>query len=321
MSKHKHKQSTRSLILERLGMMTFVKPVGYWLDTGYKEFNAALGSEKKGLPTGRIFELAGKNHAGKTLIANWLAGKAQRDFKAFVIEIQLEGSHDKPWSIRLGVKFGSKWHYLLQPRILIRAKVTKGDEAKAKRKKKSASKAFLQSAELIFKEAEEVMLWVKEQWPKRPIFVFLDSLANLQTEMQVDAAGESNMRSNMDRAQFLSRILPRWCSLAMNYDAWIFLLNQVRTNPRVLFGSPEYAPGGSAAAHNAHSRVWVRRIKNGKLMKMGKQIGLKGKIINYKNKSGGGSEADRECGFQINFIKKPTRMLKAMTIKEASGEE
>jgi hypothetical protein len=108
----------------------------------------------------------------------------------------------------------------------------------------------------------------------------------------------------------------------MNYDAWVFFINQIRTNAAKAFGNPEYTPGGKALAHNAHSRVWLRKLKGGELLKGGKPCGIKGKSINMKNKIGSGSEAYHRHGFQFNWThdKPVPKGLKFMSIKEAEKD-
>jgi RecA/RadA recombinase len=308
----------REQILKQLGMLTFLKPHKVTINIGHPAINKVFGNEK-GVPSGKMYELSGVEHAGKTTWCIILAGLAQLQHNAFVIWIDLEGTWDNTYGRRLGMSCREKNFYLIKPIVVKFAKVAKGGSVKLKKRK--AMKTFLQSIEWSFKEAEEVMAWIKTNYPDRPIFVCCDSVANMQTEVQFTAgATDQNMATNQARAQFLSNNLPRWTQLAENYDAWMFFINQIRSNPAQAFGDPEYTPGGKALAHNAHSRVWLKKLKGGKMLLNGKVIGLKGKAINKKNKVGGGSEAYLDCGYQINWSKPIKRAMKFMSIKEAEKD-
>ena len=314
--KKKKKKSLRNQILASLGAVTFLKPSEFWIDTGDATFNSVYGA-RKGIPSGRMYEVSGKKHAGKTLRVKALSGLAQKQHGAFSICIDLENSHDELWANRVGELTDSKNFYRVYPKVLKRTK--------AEKKGKKVFKAgvpFIQPAELLFEEALRVCHWVKEKWPERPIFVYLDSIANLKTAMQVDAGTtDTNMRTNQDRAQFLSKTLPDWVTWAANYDMWVFLINQIRTKPGVMFGNPDYTPGGKALEHNCHSQVWMSRVKGGKLLKNGQQIGLKGKAVNVKNKVGGGSKEGMISGYKINWMRSnPEKQWTYLSVKDTEKE-
>ena len=318
----KKEKSLREQILESLGMATFLKPHKCWIDLRNEEIHKVYGAPK-GIPSGKMFELAGVEHAGKTLWCLILASLAQLQHNAFVIWIDLEGTWDNAWAKKFGMHLSSSRFYYIKPVAVKFIKVAAGGSKKIQFRRKAG--AFLQTIEWTFREAEEVMLWVKTNYPDRPIFLAIDSVANMRTEVQEMAgATDQNMATNQARAQFLSNNLPHWCQLASNYDAWMFFINQIRTNPAQAFGNPEYTPGGKALAHNAHSRVWLRKLKGGELLKNGKTIGMKGKCLNKKNKIGGGSEAYHKYGFQITWDKLPAKdilkAIKFVNIKQAEKD-
>lgn len=299
--------SIRDQIVGRLGCFVFVKPMRYWIDTRNKYLNAVLGSIELGLPAGKVYHFAGKKHGGKTALCAWLAGLMQRLSGAFVIWIDLENSYDRPWMKKLGVNTKSSNFYLVYPKILAHHK-----QKKKGKKTTKAGTPFLQSAEYLFAEAEAVMAMIKEKDKKRKIVVVIDSIANLQTEMVVDkGATDQNMRSNMDRAQFLGNVLPRWIHLAKNYTMWVFLINQVRTNPAVLFGDNEYSPGGKALDHNAHVMIKIRRKGEGL-----DQDAFGGYFKNVKNKAGGGSKESQLCSYKIDLRKRGDKIFSFGKIKE-----
>jgi RecA/RadA recombinase len=294
----------------------FLKSPHFWLDTGSPSANATLGSRKYGLPTGRMWEIAGPKHAGKSAETMWLGGLAQRQHNAFVLWIDAEGSlqneSDIPgkfrnrWASRLGLNLSADSFYCIYPKIL-KSKVNR------KKGKKITKKGgtIIESAEFLLKEAEEAAHIIKEREPERPLFIAIDSVANLQTEMAMDAGfADRNMRVALDRAQFLSYALPRLVTLAVNYSAWVFLINQLRTNSMKLFGDNRYSPGGAAKEHNCHVQVWMTRREKESEESEGDLISISGKMVNIKNKAGGNSLQSQKCSYSIRFNKKPEHVCR-----------
>lgn len=282
----------RARVKKLLGVSTYEPADTYWLDTGYSELNAVYGSREKGLPYGKIYETSGMKHGGKTAVANIIAGLAQKDGAA-VIYVDLENSRDPLWAGKLGLDFENV--------IPVYSKLIR---KKQKAEKKSQPDSFrLQSAELIFQETEYYMAMSLEAGFKKQ-FILFDSIANINTELAVEAgATDRNMRVNVDRAQFLSATLPRWASLAANYNAIVFFINQLRTKPGVAFGDPNYTPGGNAIPFAASIQTRVRRLGKGHILQNGNVIGIKGIIENKKNKAGAGSLEQERCAFKIRWHK------------------
>lgn len=311
----------RKQIMKHLGMLTFLKPSKKYINIGDREMNGVFGSSKKGVPTGKVTELAGLNHAGKTLWTIILAILAQIQHKAFVIWIDLEGTWDDSWALKLGMNLSSRRFYLIQPLVVKWAKTDKGGSKKAKGR--GAGKVFLQTIEWNFREVEEVIGDFKQEYPDRPVFIVCDSIANMVVEEAMAAgATDQNMNTQQKRAAWLSQYLPKLCGLIANYDAWMFFINQIRDNPAAFGADKEYTPGGKAVAHVAHLRAWIRKLKGGKVINAGKVVGIKGKIINKKNKTGDSSVAYMERGFQIRWDKMPNfkKAIKFMDIKEAEKD-
>lgn len=296
-----------SQVQRLLKFSTFEPEQRYWLDTGSPDLNQTLGSRELGLPYGKIYEIFGDNHGGKTAICTILAGIAQEDGAA-VGYIDLEDSRDETWASRLGMDFEQT--VKVYPKLVHPGKASDDDDEKPskKKKKKSSRLPRLQSAEEMFAEAEASMAALAQQGFEKQ-FWFLDSIANLQTAMVIEAGAlDQNMRTNGDRALFLSRALPRWAGLAANYNASIFLINQIRTKPGVAFGNPEYTPGGKAVGFAASIRARVRRLKGGQLRKGERVVGIVGTITNEKNKAGKGSIQSLACGFKIKWNCMPAKV-------------
>lgn len=312
--KKEKKLSVTESITAALSYHVFVKPGRIWLkitSKGAKYLNGVLGSLTLGIPAGKLFHIAGKKHGGKSAEVAMLAGEAQRQHNAFVIWIDAENSFDFKWFKRLRCSTGGRdTDYnndnfrLIYPKILVRDTVR--NKKIGKKKKFEKGEVYLQSCEFLFKEAEEIMTVIKRIDKDRPIFLVVDSVAALQTEMAV-ALGltDQNMRANSDRAIFLSQMLPKWTSLAKNYTAWMFFINQIRVKPGVMFGNPEYSPGGSALEHYCHVIALIRRKSGTKTTIKGKRITkhISGYMVNTKNKAGGGSEEGLLCSYDMDLLK------------------
>lgn len=311
---------SRKEIMKTLGMLTFLKPSKKYIDIGDKDMNGVYGSRSKGIPSGKVIELAGIEHAGKTLWTLILAILAQIQHKAFVIWIDLEGTWDNSWALKLGMNLSKRRFYLIQPLVVKWAKTDKGTSKKAKGR--GEGKVFLQTIEWNFREVEEIIADFKQEYPDRPVFIACDSVANMVVEeaMAAGATGQ-NMNTQQRRAVWLAMYLPKLCGLINNYDAWMVFINQIRLKPGG-FGDPEYTPGGKAVAHIAHARVWLKKLKGGILIQNGKPVGMKGKAINKKNKTGDTSVAYMTRGFQIRWDRMPNfkKAFKFMDIKEAEKD-
>lgn len=293
-----------------LDYSTFEPKVRYYLDTGSEELHAVFGGDK-GIPYGKVIELSGEEHAGKTLVATVLAAMAQQD-NAGVGRVDLEDSRDPLWEVRFGLDPDSV--VTLYPKLIFPKAKKEGEEDKPEKKsrfgkKKKQNKSGiprLQSVQEVLSEMEVGMLLLHQRGFKKQ-FWFIDSVANMQTEMQIEAGfANQNMRTRNDRAMFLSEAFPKIAGLAANYNACVFLLNQLREKPGVMFGDPLYSPGGRGLRHATSIRARIMRKKG--LTKDDKAIGLVSLITNRKNKMGGGSTQNAECGFVVRWNRTPAKV-------------
>lgn len=327
--KEKKKHETfADKVMKRMGQMVFLKPAKLWLDSGSRELNKVIGSSKLGLPAGKMYEIQGKPHAGKTSITMFLAALAQKMFNAFVIWVDLENSLTdeseegkefyNAWAAKFRLDTSENCFYRAYPKVLVASKIKK----KGKKVLAKAGDMYIQAAESLFDEVETAMKEIKSSEPDRPIFVALDSVANIQTALSSGTHEEKNMRTNLDRAIFLSGALPKWQTLAFNFTAWVFFINQIRTKQGVVFGDPTYSPGGNALEHNAHVRIRMKPVKKGVVMDENNAvIGVRGSITNIKNKSGGGSKMYCKCGYKADFKRHGSKMWKFFDIDDTSEGE
>lgn len=275
--------------------------IDYWLDTGNKLLNSVFGSEKKGIPYGKIIEVAGYESHGKTAQMYEIAGLAQRDGASVGIW-DLELAWDPTWARKRG----------LDPDKVIVFQPVIGNFGTEKQKRMITAE----------EQCEEIELWMKRTYARNPtgrIFLGIDSIAAMVPKEAEEAGLEQNMRTRVSVASFLSWLLPRWQARASNYNAMMFLVNQIRVAPGKMFGNPEYTPGGNAVRFFCAIRVKMRR-KGGAILKEGTPLGFKGVIKNWKNKSGEGSEEHKEIGFKMYYNGRskylPTSEIKSTKVGE-----
>lgn len=291
-----------AMIRRGLKHITYESTTTDWLDTRSERLNAVLGSQKFGIPYGKIIELFGQNSNGKSLVSLLIGALAQRD-GAKVAVVDLENSYDNDWAVSQGIDIDHL--YLFRPQI---GKFPGDKELR------------LQTAQELFLEVEEWMRIQHEKDRNAKMLVIVDSTAAILVEEEAEAGlmGQ-NFRTSQARATFLQRLLRRWVGLAQNYNAMMIFINHLLIKPGVSYGSPKYTPGGWALKFYASIRVEIRRGKNqGRLIKGNKLIGIGGTLVNVKNKAGGGSLEAARCGFTTKFGK---REWKFPSIEEMDEKE
>ena len=256
-----------------------------WLDTGSENLNAVLGSASKGVPYGKILEVFGPSSHGKTMLTLFLTAIAQKQ-GAHIIWIDFENAFDPLWVAQQGLD--PELVYVLRPQM--------------GRFRKKTGEVRIQSAEELFREAEELVKILRGRDADRPIVMAVDSVAAIPTGETLEAGFDGqNMRTKLSLAQFLSNFLVAWTPFSFSNDVLSIFINQVRTNPGQFFGNPERTPGGNALPFYASNRVRVKRVKGGRVLRLGQVIGLRGEIHNVKNKGGGGGVEGRKCGYATKF--------------------
>lgn len=276
-----------------LGHLTHERAPRLWLDTGSAELNGVIGDPDRGLAFGKILEVSGPPSNGKSTLALELAACGQQQFNAHVIWLDFENSFDQPenpddnsWYQRRGLEChrGSPNFSLLAPYVGVF-----GTEKRAR----------LITAEELLSEGEAVMNLVHTHQPDIPQIVVVDSVtAMLPEDMAAAGIDGQNMKTTMALPVLLGDLLRRWVGTLPEFNALAIFINQLRTKPGVMFGNPEYTPGGNALPFYAHVRVKLRRKGGGgAILHKGKKVGIKGVLINSKNKSGG--IEGESCGFYL----------------------
>ena len=293
-----------------------------WLDTRITGLNEILGHKTRGIPYGRLTEIFGWSSQGKSSIILSLAALAQRN-GAYIIHGDIENSFEADYARARGLvlcpsckgtgrvgtgvkatncKTCTSPSLQLDPTgldltrlMVIKPYVGKFNDIVDPKTKRTKQVTRLTNAQELCAEIEEA---IKMKVPQDRKVVVLDSIAAMLTAGEANAGLNGGMRSNLDLPLFMGKLLRRWTGLAQVHNAWIVLVNQLRTGPKS-FGNPEYTPGGNAALFYSHTRVQVKRITGSRIVDKSKTIGIRGKLVCHKNKTGG--EEGAEIGFRLYF--------------------
>lgn len=269
-----------------MGHLTMDKEPESWMDTGSSMLNAVYGNRKRGLAYGKMYTTYGRRSAGKSGIILDLMAKAQQDDAACAI-VDPESSWSKTWAKIRGLDPSKV--YVIDQHLF---------------KRKGGRELKLADAADMFDELE---FWIRKVASKhyKKFFVAVDSIKGLMPPIVSDTKNEDyNMRTRMGLPQFLSDCVPKLIALTATYNIQFHWINQTRKAPNVMFGNPEYMPGGETVPYFSHAIVKARRAGGKKEHRVhsatNEFIGLRGILENEKNKLG------RECekvGYKIYFNK------------------
>lgn len=110
---------------------------------------------------------------------------------------------------------------------------------------------------------------------KVPLLAVFDSIPAMETKSQAEGdVGDAHMSP---MARFLSGFTPKLVRALKGRAAHVIFVNQIREKPGVMFGNPEYTPGGKAVKFFASVRLRTAGVKK-------RDGGLEVKIKSVKNK-------------------------------------
>lgn len=328
MKKHKSKMSAQEAadyIKKALGYKTLAKPPEYWLDTKSSYFNKVFGSKKLGIAYGKMIRIAGPTSSGKSAIAAWIAGLGQKegaDIAWVDGENSFDGKHVKHQGLDAGNPVMQDDKVIGYENIALFYPEYGDFKYKSKNKYHSIVKESVEAAEDLFERVEVWMKLRRKQNPDGRLIVVVDSTTSFDPEESLMAGmSEQNMRTKASSAVFLGTLTKRWIPLAVHTNAIVIFISQLRTNIGQMYGDKEYAPGGKGIGYYVSVDVWMHRVKGGKIVKHGKQIGTKGIMQNKKNKAGGGSIERKKCGYRAYFYKNNWQFLDAEELKKEVTEK
>ena len=205
--------------------------VGEWIDTGSYVLNAIIsGSINGGIPKGRVTMLAGESMTGKSLFVQKILAKAQEEGLTPVI-FDTENAIDPDGAARLGLDI-SKVKYVPTTSI---------EQAR------NALYKFLTS--------------VKEKGLEGKFIVAIDSLANLQSELELSRMSKDSTSSDMGtKARAMKTLMQTCTNLGAITQTTILCTNHVYDDPTALFPSIEKnMPGGKSCVYLPSVTVQLAR--------------------------------------------------------------
>lgn len=122
-----------------------------------------------------------------------------------------------------------------------------------------------------------------------PLLAVYDSVPAMVTEAEGKSDVEDAHMSPM--ARVMSKFIPRLVKALKGKHAHVIFVNQIREKPGVMWGSPEYTPGGKALKFYATARLRTAGVKR-------RDGGLEVKVKCHKNKLG---EPGREMLSFLHF--------------------
>ena len=205
--------------------------VGEWIDTGSYVLNAIIsGSIHGGIPKGRVTVLAGESMTGKSLFVQKILAKAQEDGLVPVI-FDTENAIDPEGAERLGLDI-SKVKYV-------------------------PCTSIEQTRNSLYK----FLMSVKEKGLEGKFIVAIDSLANLQSELELSRMSKDSISSDMGtKARAMKTLMQTCTNLGAVTQTTILCTNHVYDDPTALFPSIEKnMPGGKSCIYLPSVTVQLAR--------------------------------------------------------------
>jgi RecA/RadA recombinase len=205
--------------------------VSGWVDTGSYVLNAIIsGSIHGGIPKGRVTMLAGESMTGKSLFVQKILANAQKEGLTAVI-FDTENAVDGEGATRLGLDI-SKVKYV--PCISIE-----------------------QTRNALFK----FLTVVKDKKLEGKFIIAIDSLGNLQSELELARMGKDSTSADMGtKARAMKSLMQTCTNLGAVTQTTIICTNHVYDDPSAMFPSIEKnVPGGKACVYLPSVTVQLAR--------------------------------------------------------------
>lgn len=202
-----------------------------WLDTGSYVLNALIsGSLYGGIPMGRVTLLAGESRTGKSLFVQKILANAQKKGLTVVL-FDSENALDAEGATRLGLD-PTKVKYV--PCVTIE-----------------------QTRNAIFK----FLTKVKENGLEGKFIVAIDSLGNLQSELEYTRMGKESTSSDMgSKARAMKSLMQTCTNMGGLTKTTILCTNHIYDNPAEMFPSLEKnMTGGKSTAYLPSVTVQLAR--------------------------------------------------------------
>lgn len=234
--------------------------VPYWLPTSLPNVNMALsGRRDRGFAGGRIITIAGPESCGKTAIATEIIAQGQRQGGFGFMQ-----DFEHAWMLEHAKTLGLNpdFFYYKKPRVAEEGFELSYRIIETLRQNQVGIKAGTKAGE---PEKARAQLWAKlrgiDLATLPPIVGLMDSIAAMIPAAQDISYDKQNMKTkNMEHAMLLSIELKRLARDAEESGTTMVLLNQLRTNPGIMFGDNSTEPGGNAPRFYASQMLRLRRV-------------------------------------------------------------
>lgn len=241
-----------------------------WISTGNYALNKIIsGDFHKGLPFGKVVEVFGEPSTGKSLMLSHLMATIQKMGGIAILD-DTENAYNPFFGQVVGVNNDD----------LIRIS--------SKTVEEHIEKMFIGFTDKEGKARKSILQMLLKDDPELPIFVGLDSLANLSTRHERDTAFETN---DMSKAKLIKKGYRLSAEFLERHNVLYVVANHVYTKIGVLYGNPKATPGGSGTPFQSSVRLdlnYGSKIKDdveeGEDAKKGRLIGTQVHVTVAKNR-------------------------------------
>jgi recombination protein RecA len=201
--------------------------VKLWIPTGSATLDTIISNQPiGGWPCGRIVEVYGQEAIGKSTLA--FQGMANCQLMGGIpIYFDVEQAGSKDMMKACGVDMS---------RIII---------------------SGLTSLEEIFATMEQNLTTIinNKVYKNKPVFIVLDSLAQMTSDSEIEAGMDANMNVALAKAKQIGKAYRKLTPFLRKANACLYIVNQLRDAPGVMFGDPTRTPGGNATKFAASVRI------------------------------------------------------------------
>ncbi|TXI89769.1 MAG: DNA recombination/repair protein RecA [Chryseobacterium sp.] len=222
-----------------------------WIHTGSHQLDYIISNRRNGgVPEGRIIEIAGPPSSGKSHIAFHMS-KTVQDLGGIVVYIDSENAVPLEKLAEMGIDVKKRFLY-----------------------------CDTHCTEDVFKIAEAAILNASSLKNNVPILVVWDSVA--ATAPKEELNGDYDKLQMGLQARTIAKALRKITGLIATNNVTFLCLNQIKSKVGVIFGNPEFTPGGAAIPFHASVRI---KLSTGKQIKVGDEvIGIEVTATIVKNK-------------------------------------
>jgi RecA/RadA recombinase len=184
--------------------------VKIWIPTGSSILDTIISNQPTGgWPCGRVVEVYGQEAIGKSTLAFQAMANCQK-MGGIPIYFDVEQAGSRDMMKACGVDLN---------RTII---------------------SGLTSIEEIFAAMEQNLTTIinNKAYRDKPIFICLDSLAQMTTDGEIEAGFEANMNIALAKAKQIGKALRKISPFLRKANAVLYIVNQLRDKPGVMFGDP-----------------------------------------------------------------------------------